>query len=115
MKQFIFLSLVLFLGIHPLFAQNDYYQQQAERYQREAEYYQRKADSYRNEAAYYLKKAQSYQREVEYYTKRGDIDKAKTYMRYVENQMDKYQTTCATHHKLMRKPLNTSDGQRCLE
>lgn len=77
MKQFIFLSLVLFCSINSIYAQDNYYQQQAENYQREAEYYQRKADGYRSEAAYYLKKAQSYQREVEYYTKRGDIDKAK--------------------------------------
>ena len=71
MKQLVFLSLLLFLGTTSLSAQDNYYQQQAERYQREAEYYQRQAENYRREATYYLKKAENYQREAKYYTQRG--------------------------------------------
>ena len=41
---------------------------------------------------YYIKKAQSYQRDAAYYTMRGDLDRAKTYSRYAENEMDKYET-----------------------
>ena len=86
MKRLLFLSTLLLCSILPSAAQDNYYQQQAERYQREAEYYQRQAESYRREAAYYLKKAESYQREVAYYTQRGDLDRAQTYTRYTENE-----------------------------
>ena len=39
-----------------------------------------------------ISKAEGYQREVAYYTKRGDLNRAKTYSRYAENEMDKYET-----------------------
>ena len=58
MKRLLFLSTLLLCSIVPSAAQDNYYQQQAERYQREAEYYQRQADNYRREASYYLKKAE---------------------------------------------------------
>lgn len=37
---------------------------------------------------YYQQKAERYQREVEYYTRKGDLDRAKTYFRYLSNAMD---------------------------
>ena len=55
MRRLLFLSTLLLCSILPSAAQDNYYQQQAERYQREAEYYQRQAENYRSEAAYYLK------------------------------------------------------------
>ena len=92
MKRLLFIFTMIAISALSVSAQSDYYIKKAQSYQREAEFYQKKADGYRREAAYYLKKAEGYQREVAYYTKRGDLNRAKTYSRYAENEMDKYET-----------------------
>lgn len=92
MKRLLFIFTMIAISVLTVSAQSDYYIKKAQSYQREAEYYQKKADGYRREAAYYLKKAEGYQHDAAYYTKRGDLDRAKTYSRYAENEMDKYET-----------------------
>lgn len=92
MKRLLLIFTMIAISVLTVSAQSDYYIKKAQSYQREAEYYQKKADGYRREAAYYLKKAEGYQHDAAYYTKRGDLDRAKTYSRYAENEMDKYET-----------------------
>ena len=92
MRKILILLTILFISVNVVLGQSDYHIRKSQSYQREAEYYQKKADGYRREAAYYLKKAEGYQRDVAYYTKRGDLDRAKTYSRYAENEMYKYET-----------------------
>ena len=93
MKRLFLLLLCMVAVVDITTAQSDYYIKKAQSYQREAEYYQKKADGCRREAAYYLKKAEGYKREAAYYLKRGDLDRAKTYSRYAENEVDKYATS----------------------
>ena len=89
MKRLLFIFTMIAISVISVSAQNDYYIKKAQSYQREAVYYQKKADGYRDNAEYYLKKAEKYQRDAAYYTMRGDLDRAKTYSRYAENEMDK--------------------------
>ena len=87
MRKILILLTILFISVNVVLGQSDYHIRKSQSYQREAEYYQKKSDGYRREAAYYLKKAEGYQREVAYYTKRGDLNRAKTYSRYAENEI----------------------------
>ena len=91
-KALLLLMILIMTSVYIVLAQSDYYIKKAQSYQREAEYYQKKADGYRDNAEYYLKRAEKYQRDAAYYTKRGDLDRANTYSRYAENEMDKYET-----------------------
>ena len=44
-------------------------------------------------------RADKYQRDAAYYTKCGDLNRAKTYSRYAENEMDKYETATQADDK----------------
>ena len=92
MKRLLFIFTMIAISVLTVSAQSDYYIKKAQIYQREAEYYQKKADGYRDNAEYYLKRAEKYRRDAAYYTKRGDLNRAKTYSRYAENKMYKYET-----------------------
>lgn len=72
--------------------QNNYYQEKARSYQREAEYYQKKADGYRRQAEYYFKQAAGHEREAAYCLKTGDLLRAATQQHYARNANDRAKT-----------------------
>lgn len=63
---------------------------EAKRYNREANYYQRQAESYLSDAEYYMRQAESAKKNMEYYAKRGDEYHSKSYKRYMEDYLSKY-------------------------
>ena len=39
-----------------------------------------------------MKKAEGHQRNASYYTRKGDLARARTYVRYADDELDKYKT-----------------------